>query len=227
MLSCISNHPRIYRLGIILFTIFCCHLSTLYGQHSSLRLYTRFSGLGQYTAFVPERDIKADGAFNFYGLSFALRSHKDRIRFQQYEIGGFFSKNRYPGQDQDLELFLRYQTRLFRPMMDRPSLLLYFSLGPRLFYGKELDNGAGNLTGYPATHRYYGAEIPIIFNADINITEKLSLLVSTNALNMAYYSDITIVDNPALTERQREIGGFASVVNFLNEWRLGIGYDLQ
>lgn len=213
-----------YLLSIIL--LFTCSAGHLCAQSTALRLYTRFSGPIRDNVIQPERHIESEDVFQFYGASIALRRSKDEIRFHEYELGGYFSKNRYPAQELDQEIFFRYQTRLFKPLVDRSWLRMYFSFGPRLFYSRETDNGLTRPYGYPAKHHNYGVELPVILNIDLHLAKKLSLVLAVNTLNTAIYKDVTIIDHPDLTEEQREFSGVGYNTSILNELRFGLGYKL-
>jgi hypothetical protein len=215
-----------YRILLIFLFLLAAITTDLCSQSSTLKVYTRFSGLGQYNYIVPDRRIVTESAFQFYGGSLALRRHKPEHRFHEFELGGYYSGNRYPEQEYDRELFIRFQTHLFRPVIDRSWWRAYFSLGPRLFYGVEKTTPLASPSGYPADYERYGLEVPIIFSLDLHLTKRLLFSLQTNMLSYAYFSDISISDNPALTERQRKVGGTGTSLYFFNEFRIGMGYKL-
>ncbi|PHN01384.1 hypothetical protein [Flavilitoribacter nigricans] len=189
---------------------------------NSLKLYTRLGS--DPASMMPQRSESRIPGLRSYGISIAWRRDLNPVRFREYEIG-YYRPKLEDAQDENWEIFIRYQTLLFKPLARKRWFKYYFSIGPRLFYAREKTNESGAF-GYPAQHTYYGGELPVFLGFDLYFSSRLSLTLTATPINTAYYWDKGQRDNPNLTVRQNEFLYSNLIMDFFNEWRIGLGYSL-
>lgn len=208
-----------------LYLLLAGNTSCLWSQGTTIKVYARYAD-GNQEGVLPDRFAIPD-VFQFYGASLALKRHKTESKFQEYEIGWYSSKNRQAIQELDQEIFISYQTNLFKKLMDKSVLKLYFSLGSRLFFAREEIDGRKNLgLLYPSSNKYYGIEFPVLFNVDIYFFKKLSLGINTNVIDAAYYQRWSSYTDSRVPDMLQIDIKNQFFFDFFYGWRIGLGYKI-
>lgn len=218
-----NNHLTRLRYLLICSVLLSLTGTRLSAQSTTLKLYTSFAT--NTDRGIPVRFSTGDRGFDHYGTAIALRRDLNDIRFREYELGYFSLSGRSEAYDQSWGWSLRFQTRLFKPLINKQKLKGCFSVAPRLFFAREAINEQ-NATGYPLDRNHLGFELPVLFNLDLHLTPRWSLIAAANVITTARYWTRGEHDNPKLTEKQREFSWTTAVLYLFNEWRFGVGYRL-
>lgn len=124
------------------------------------------------------------------------------------------------------ELFAQVKFKLFKPLFEKPKVVSHFSIGPRLLF----TNGELFVTStreFPNKMWLVGLEVPVIFNLDFNLSDRLFITTTFNVLSPFLSVDKEKIDNPNIAPALRENSGFNLDFYLFNEFRLGLGYLLS
>lgn len=213
-----------FRLSLLLCVVLlgtsCAQLTA---QSSTLKLYSRFTA--NPSRLPPMRFFKGENGFYHYGTALALRRSREELRFWEYELGYFSNPGQSEAYEKNWELSFRVQTRLLKPLINKQKFKGYFTIAPRLFFAREKINELHPI-GYPSDWSYYGYDIPVLFNLDVHLNARLSLIATATVLNLARYWTRGQYYNPNWNDNRNKFAWTSAILDFFNEWRFGVGYVL-
>ena len=163
--------------------------------------------------------------FRFWGITPAI-SFRDKKSLIIHEIETkFWYSTRDNENIKEYEIGLRYELCWYLKNEILPGLK--FRWGPSaLIYYYNADVRVSLYNGFPLKVDEGGLEFSLSAHLEYQLSEKLKIELTTSNFNINFQADYQYTNNPGLTERQKQQGGFD--FDFFNQriLRLGLGYEL-
>jgi len=203
---------------LITMLVFC---SILYGQESSLNLYSSFS-------FFPNESIShvdyGNSKFGYNGLSLGFRKFNERLFFREFELK---SGHRAGTQNEVAKTAIYNHIRFEFGKQHSKKLLdkldLQYGLAFKMFYlYKHHDPEAPNLFSYNKDMIGFGTAL--FASIDYDFTERLLVQLKVNLIDFTVGTTLHYTNRPDIPEAERS--SRENHTNLFGEQaiRLGVGY---
>jgi len=162
--------------------------------------------------------------FRFWGITPAI-SFRDK---ESLIIHEFEPKFWYSTRDNDnikeYEIGFRYEMCWYLKNEIFPGMRFRWGPSARIYY-YDADVKA-NPMGFMVHQQTGGLEFSLAAHLEYQLSEKLKIELTTSNFNLNFSVDYQYLNNPALTERQKQQGGFDFDLFGQRILRLGLGYEL-
>jgi len=210
-------------LTLLLISISC--LTNLHSQSKELILYKDFYYFNsrpflRFTDFEPK-------AINNYGWSIAYKKMKSDRKYNQFEAKVIFeSSDEADNSFKRKEFLLNYRKGKY--LKKKLFNVLKMRYGPSLNLRLLTEDLEPGLTReFPRENILGGLGLSVLAGLEYPLSDKLNIHLDTNLFGLSFSLNYSYFDNPALTERQKQQGGFDFDLFGERTLKIGIGYILN
>ncbi|MFT5165861.1 MAG: hypothetical protein ACI8P3_001091 [Saprospiraceae bacterium] len=194
-------------------------------QENSIKIYANAL---YFNSEQEPREIDYEpGAINYYGLTFNFRKVNNKRQFHQFETRidsrkidkGAYELNR-------LALHFRYEFGKYLKESADGKFKFQLSGAAKIFLLKE-DIRRSQEFANPLTTDNKGLNFTVFGTVEYHITDRIYVEAGTSITGLTILYEKKVIDNPALTARQRSFasldrGGFSERL-----LRIGVGYTFK
>jgi len=201
---------------ILLVSLLSCSLNLL-SQESSIKAFSNFLFLSNQD---PQPLDTIDSKYAFTGFSLAFQRINKKEFFHQFEAKYLFKNEE--GFERSYS-HIRYEYGKHYKNLIFKTIDFEISGAARL-YSLMQNADAGNFGEFPQEHLDVGVNFGLFTNFQIDLTRNLYIDIGLSVFGFNFGFDKQKILNPALTERQQDIGGFDFDIIQENVLRFGLAY---
>ena len=215
------------RTNANIYILLFCNLFAfnLFAQSKGLILYKDFLIFDSYRLFEPfDYEPKA---FNDYGFAIAYQfQKKDKPRFNQIELKYLYNSEDSATEDYTRNHFnINYKIGKYSKKNIAKIVRVKYGLMAGLHYFSERRNKGSNIF-FPIDFSSQTLVVNLFGGLEIPMTKKINLLFDLQWLGASFGLDRQVVENPALTPRQRRTGGFDFDLGGERIFKIGLSYSI-
>lgn len=212
--------------SILILFIIVTYNSEVFSQNS-LKLYSNFiySDRPDYPNYITDT---TNVRFRFHQLSLGYQYHKN-YEPREWEVRVFFKNQQLDdGEIRQFDAHVRYEFDAY--FLNEVDFLdgLVYSLTPslRFFYLDELID-APSQRAFLTKNKVGGFNYALSLDFVYNLNERLYINLVATIVSPSFAIIYSYVDNPILTENQKEQFPFDFELFSENSIRIGVGYNLS
>ena len=221
-----------YKIFLIFLFVLCCFCFKSVAQELEvtapnreivIKVYGNFLYLNSY--YNPRPYNFMQEPFRFWGITPAI-SFREKTRRMIHEFEPkFWASVRDENNIEEFEVGLRYELNWYLKRALFPGFRFRYGPSARVYYyhadvKKDVNNG------FPAEAQNGGLEFSFSIHFEYQISDHLRFELTSNNFNVNFAVDFLYYENPALTERQKQQGGFDFELFNQRILRLGLAYEL-